>query len=601
MLVVPSRFLTRHWPCLFALFATLLVYFPLTRVYFWSDDFSNLVTIENRGFSYLVTSEPGGGHCSFFGDVLFYVPYLLFGLRPEPFGWIALSIHVVNVVLIYRVGLRLIRARPVLAGLAALVWGTCSLHSEALDWLCVNEHALAGTALLLVLDRVAEGRREISGRDAVVWSVILWCGATSFRNGAAVAAAFPFVLPLLTEHPYRRVGPRIALAALPAIVFLTYYGSRLYFVRHFESVSVITRIMPALAFFYVSPVFEMTGHMISTGVLGLVRGVTFVPGEDPTYGRATIALLALSCSAIVAGFISANPAARRRMLALGVFALSAYGAIAVGRANFYVMFYRITPEVAGRTVRYHYLGTIPLVLILLEAASSLLRSARFGVAANVGAMAAGFSWFAFGYSTRTWKLDEHEGCRKSVEAGMNEIDALVDASPPGSTVTVEDREPACAIRDATLAGVFSITHESDQVRGRTVRFRWDQAKFPRFADPKNRRLSKLVVPRGASPFPEAGLWRASDMEPICSKMGPEMEKVRVALGCAKSDWPLWRVICDTAAEQTECLAPLSRAASCYVAQPATTWHCDERGTLRWLLAQEPVCGSEWAELDACLR
>src|SRR5215475_3999882 len=101
---------------------TAWVYHPVTRTYFYADDFVCFLSILNDGFLRFVL-RPFGGHNLLVRNLAFYGSYQLFGVQPEPYFWIVLLTHLLNVWLLFRV-LENVTGSLALACFGATLWGT---------------------------------------------------------------------------------------------------------------------------------------------------------------------------------------------------------------------------------------------------------------------------------------------------------------------------------------------------------------------------------------------------------------------------------------------------------------------------------------------
>ena len=78
------------------------VYWPITRAYFFADDFIHLVSIANDGFIRFVF-RPYAGHNLAARNLVFWASARLFGLRADLFFWTVLVTHLLNVWLLFRI------------------------------------------------------------------------------------------------------------------------------------------------------------------------------------------------------------------------------------------------------------------------------------------------------------------------------------------------------------------------------------------------------------------------------------------------------------------------------------------------------------------
>ena len=203
-----------------------VMFYPITRNYFYYDDFMNLYQIANHRFlQYWVT--PNGGHIHLTRNLIFYVTSRLFGTHPEPYYWTAFLTHLVNVWLLFRV-IHVLTHSPRLACFGATLFGISPFNEGTLGWYAVYGHALAGTVLLVILYqavRAAAAARPPSRRTRWLWYALALMGATSFGTGVGIAMVLPFVL-LLLLHP----TGRLTSLRLPPLISLVVVVPALYFV-----------------------------------------------------------------------------------------------------------------------------------------------------------------------------------------------------------------------------------------------------------------------------------------------------------------------------------------------------------------------------------
>jgi hypothetical protein len=205
-----------------------------------------------------------------------------------------------------------------------------------------------------------------------------------------------------------------------------------------------------------------------------------------------VALVAWASSIGGAGF-------RRQALVLLLVSLAIYASIALGRANMYRMF-GVSSLEAARQLRYHYVSTIPLALLVSFA---LLHVARRTRVAQLPLMVlvAWVSANAYRYWSSDWSIGDHADCRQFVTESMREIDSKIDAAPLGANVEITNKmlPPLCtgimgyeAIPG--WAGLFVLFYPDNQVRGRNVYFLEAENQEGLYDDPKHRRLWKTLLP-----------------------------------------------------------------------------------------------------------
>src|SRR5262245_45710702 len=78
------------------------VYFPITRVYFFADDFVHLASIASDSVASFLL-HPFGGHNYLARNVVFLASYHLVGLRADLFYWSVLISLLVTVTLLMAV------------------------------------------------------------------------------------------------------------------------------------------------------------------------------------------------------------------------------------------------------------------------------------------------------------------------------------------------------------------------------------------------------------------------------------------------------------------------------------------------------------------
>src|SRR5262245_19190971 len=165
-----------------------LTYYPITRNFFFADDFLNLFNIRNDpALTYLVT--PNGGHMLLTRNAVFYLTFQLFGASPEGYYWTSFLTHLLNVGLLYRLE-RLATGDAPLASFGAALWGTSPLNEGTLGWYAVLGQVLVATALLVILGqvhRLSAAHRPPSRAMRCGWYVLALIAATSFGTGIAVA------------------------------------------------------------------------------------------------------------------------------------------------------------------------------------------------------------------------------------------------------------------------------------------------------------------------------------------------------------------------------------------------------------------------------
>jgi hypothetical protein len=192
---------------------------------------------------------------------------------------------------------------------------------------------------------------------------------------------------------------------------------------------------------------------------------------------------------------------RRRIFAWTFLALTVYGLIAVARVPIAWFFRETLPQLASFP-RYHYAGTIPVVLLLAE----ILGRMRWVVARP--------SWLGWalpilwaGVIAVLWfgapRIDHHDAARAEVARVLSTIHRLIDAVPPGGDVYIRNQTLTSVLIRGTprmifpgWVGLFVVTEPENVVRGRHIHFvESDPAVLAaRLAWPGRRTAALLVGP-----------------------------------------------------------------------------------------------------------
>src|SRR5262249_43376839 len=131
---------------------------------------------------------------------------------------------------------------------------------------------------------------------------------------------------------------------------------------------------------------------------------------------------------------------RRQALAMVVLALGVYTVIAIGRVSLFVAFHWSLNQVAI-TARYHYIATIPLVVLLCQILQEVGRIGWLSVLPPRLVLAAGLGILVTSYAGSRFRIDEHPDARSYVTRTAREIADAVAAAPLGTTVYVENGPP----------------------------------------------------------------------------------------------------------------------------------------------------------------
>ena len=449
-------------------------YLPLLRIDFYADDLLHLLNIENGGLrAFLLT--PYGGHNLLARNLVFLASWEAFGLRAPFYFATVLLTHLLNVALLFGV-LRRMTHGGALACFGAALWGTLPLCLGTLGWYSVYGQVLVATILLVVLHRLAgiaaaDGRLPAS--EACLWYGLLLVGTTCFGVGIGVASVFPVVVFLLLPSAWSQPRMRMAWLLLPAVTIGLYFGFRRLY-PFIATVNLAEAIQNHAAWRGVGAAPPVLAHLLTYSAAAAVLGY-FLPKESPSMAAW------LAASAFVAGLallvVRGEARSRRLAAAMVVLATGMYLVIAVGRGYTYVLF-KLGPAVAGRTARYHYAGSLPVVILLCLIVEQLGRLPGVRRVPGPLALACGLGIIVAGMSTVGLTVLDHQATRNYLRRTTETLPTMIRAWPPGATAYVENDRPPRAMLGAVLspidfpgrAAVFVLLQPSDQFEGRTVRF-----------------------------------------------------------------------------------------------------------------------------------
>jgi hypothetical protein len=450
------------------------IYYPITRAFFFADDFVHLVELENeRTLVFLL--RPFGGNAFLFRNLVFLASYRLFGLDPVAFQRTVLITHLLNVALLFGL-LRTMTGSAWLACLGAALWGVSPLGVDTLDWYSMFGHVLVGAAMLLVLRSVI--RLDVAGdripaRTAVAWFALMLVASACYGPGIGAALVFPVVLIILLPAVWRQPGLRLAFLALPVVTLAFYFGLR-YLYRQIGTLSIeeLVHQQAALSGFGAIPLFWT--HLLSYSAAGTILGF-FMPKPYPN----PASLIAVSALLVGTGLVLWRGTARTRRYGLGMAALWAgvYLMVAIGRGHIYALL-NVPPATAAAVGRYHYAGTIPLVvlvcLVLREAGHlPVLRAVPRGVAVVLllalvleGRHASGF------------RIDTRPYVHDYFLYTKQDLASQIAAAPRETPLYLENQKTPLPVLGVAIperlvpgrAAVFLLTRSASKLEDRDVRF-----------------------------------------------------------------------------------------------------------------------------------
>jgi hypothetical protein len=451
-----------------------LVYLPILRTYFFADDFVCLYQIANTGFVKFFL-QPFGGHVLLVRNLAFYLFYHLFGPWSEAFYSMVLLTHLLNVWLLFRI-VRAFTGSDVLAAFGATAWGTSPLNVGTLAWYSVYGQVLVATALLLALDGVARHWRDGTAPSAgavLGWSAIMVAGATCFGVGIGTAMVFPIAVFLLLPSTRGRGAARWILLSLPVVTGALYVAFGYLYAVYVDHQ--LDEMFLMHTFFKPPAIFRMVRHLLEFGSTRLALG--FAGVHVPYPGLLTNLVAACAGAALLAVAVTGDARTRRLLLALALVAVAAYGIIALGRSNVYLMF-KQPATVAAATPRYHYVGALPLVLLGCVVLGRLADWRRIRSIPALPVLALWLAIQAVGYASAGLTIDDRRLERDYVTKTLSAVDAAAAVGTTEDAVYVRNvpaprwmlgpvfRHP----QFPGSAALFVITHRGNVVHGRRVYF-----------------------------------------------------------------------------------------------------------------------------------
>ena len=474
------------------LLAALWMWRPILGTAFYADDFIHLFDLVTLAPSAFLT-QIWGGHLYLVRNAIFLGMFDAFGADPRPFYWSMLLTHLLNVLLLQRL-LRRLTGDVLLAGAAAVLWGTCPTLEGVLGWYSVWGQALLTTLVLIVLERLAatiSTRGTLSVRTALVWGTILAAGGACFGIGLGLAAAFP-VAVMIALPPRQRSARAIGMLGAAAIAILAIYTVvRILAAPHLDP-GVRVMLSPGALLAELPAAVVLAAQMIGVGAYALPFGFL-----DLAVGHPTMAIGGgLAVALAVGGWVAADPTTRRCLLALGVLTLAAYGTIAFGRTTA-LEYLNLSTAHAAAWPRYHYLALALLTATGCTALAAMRDAPRDAVSAVDGIA---LTWAALRLVVllvRPPALDLHEAARVESATSLAAIRAAIAAAPAGGVAVIDNRPFGAAAVPWLFpgwAGLFVIHFPDDVVDGRTVRFRADDVHW-RLAQSRGGRIARLVEAR----------------------------------------------------------------------------------------------------------
>jgi hypothetical protein len=496
----PPAAKTMRWHplALVPLALTAWVYYPVTRVFFWADDFYHLGRLTNENPLAWVVA-PFGGHNLVLRNLAFLGSWHLFGFHSAPWYWTALLTHLLNVWLLFGV-LGTVTGSASLACVGATIWGICPLAVATVGWYAVYGQAMVATILLLVLaglSRLSVAGDPLPPRTAWVWYALLLAGTMCFGTGIGVALVFPAVLLLLLPGAWRQPGVRMAYLALPMVTLAVYLAVRA-LAQWMDPLPASERAHQALAARGLLTAPRMLLPLLGVAIGGTTLGHWF----DPARFVDSRSWTAIAVFVVGLGILAwrGDARARRTALAMGALAVGVYGVLAVGRAYGYTVF-GVPLARAAAEPRYHYVGTIPIVVLVCLALQQIGRIGRLSAIPRSPLLALGLALPVLAYARSGFEIEEHAAAREYVMRAMRETVDTVVAAAPGTTVFIENGATNPVIGGwlevflPGRAGLFLFVSPDELPEDRQVRFvERDRKVLEYWAGRPGSRLATLLVP-----------------------------------------------------------------------------------------------------------
>jgi hypothetical protein len=376
--------------------AAVWVFSPITRGDFFLDDLVRLYDLKNWGWTKLILS-PHGGHLLSTSNASYWLFDRVFGLAPAAWFMVVLAVHVINVLLLYDVTRRVVEDRRV-AFLASTLWGVAPIQVGALGWLAAFGNALVAATLLLLLRELtlaAARTRPPSAPRIAWWYVLALLGATSFGFGLAVAMVLPVVGYLFLCGVPGRGRATVWLAGMVGLVPLVYVAQHTLYRAWFDvplpwAAPVVPPSSPEAVMRAAVDTGRLLVALVSYGVGALLLGAygyggdavdLRLLGEHPV-GESFVTLHVLSglvALCLLLALARAPRQERERTLALVLLLVASYGMVALGSTltgrTTFLRDHGGDTALLGTVVRYHYVPTLVLALLLAGAAAPLVRRA----------------------------------------------------------------------------------------------------------------------------------------------------------------------------------------------------------------------------------
>jgi hypothetical protein len=126
--------------------------------------------------------------------------------------------------------------------------------------------------------------------------------------------------------------------------------------------------------------------------------------------------------------------------------LGVYALIAVGR-------YYVDPQWLAIQTRYHYVGTVPIVVLACLVLGHLGREAPLQAVPPEAYLLAALALGIYGWARSDFHIDAHGASRAYFIRVLQGLDAEVASHPAGATVFLQNGKPSPALLGPVLVGV----------------------------------------------------------------------------------------------------------------------------------------------------
>ncbi|HVM95482.1 MAG TPA: hypothetical protein VMT89_03785 [Candidatus Acidoferrales bacterium] len=341
-----------HAPLVIALAATVLVHFGTLSSGFHNDDYLHLWLMRTAPL-HVFLAATHGGHVMVLPKLIMLGLSSLFGLAAGPHMALALALHLVNVVLLYRVIVRF-GGSPLAAGAFAILWGASPSHQGVLSWMSSHGFILGTTTTLAAVNELAratsEGRKP-SAVELLRVNLFVALGALSLGAASSVALVIPVIVWLLV--PSDLAPWRAAMAMAPEWIFTVAVLANVVGFGVSPNLLAATKLFACLLAYGAGVAFA--GPILIVTERGM--GIEQAPIELAS--TASFVTAAVVAGTVAWGFARAGAAERRTIIGFLTLSVAMYGAVAVGRAQWGGVYSAFSLAMQDR---YHYAPTIGMVM-----------------------------------------------------------------------------------------------------------------------------------------------------------------------------------------------------------------------------------------------